>query len=598
LTVLGTLTTKGDRDIAKVNAAGPLVTYLLRLDSGGGGFGGDVILIGSLPSKFGGQAVFDGNLTARGTVIIDAVTFNKGATFNGPVEFIGPEGSVIIGESQKVILNGAVTISNANPVNVLGGQFEAGDALPGYTYNDPITFGSTAANYGTLNVTKPVTFNSTVDLSAVHGTFAAVTFGDTVSFGNDKVYKFGTYDEKAPGNKTTFAKDPDLDYTQLYEGKFDIPVTFNGDATFTGGSVNFNKAATFNGNLTLSDAAGTFGGGAVFNKAVTFAAGSQVTIGANTTLRHSSSGLVLSGISGLEGSIIPDATAGIVLTDGGTLQVAGTLTLGSTSIDIGNGVIRIDAVGTNSGIVFGGAQTGVGYVVSEAYTVKAGTSQGGTVVGLFGTVTSASIAEYVTLTKAGFSGDGSGSQATLRVAGSYANTASNIEVSKDITIDGVTIDFEAASSAGSLTVKGSPVITLKGGKGVAVGGGTVYAGAAGGIRSGPAAAVYGGKAGTANTSADFPSGYLVGLGGKLVAGTASGTYSEALAGSLGSLGTNETNAAPVITTNGDVGFAVYPETVLDIAGVRGILNSTGTAKRFVESGIGGSVAVFAGTLTE
>jgi hypothetical protein len=626
LTVLGTLTTKGDRDIAKVNAAGPLVTYLLRLDSGGGSFGGDVILIGSLPSKLGGEAVFFGNLTARGTVIIDGVTFNGGAEFNGPVEFIGPEGSVIIAPGKEVVLNGPVTVSNVNPVNLLNGQFKAGDALPGYTYNIPIEFSEdTAITGGTVSFTKPVTFNSTVDLTYVTGTFSAgVIFNDNVTFGTG-IYYFGTY---AANNdyKTSFAKTLKLKSAQLYGGSFGLPVTFNSAATFTGGSVAFNGQADFKGDLTLSEAAGTFTGGAQFAQNVNFAAGSQVTIGANTTLTHSS-GLVIAPIGKTTvGYIIPDAEATgdfVTLLDAsGKFTIPkGTLSLGSASIDITNGgeiVIGVKG-GREAGIVFGTegtpvAQAGLVYIKSSAYEIAAGTSAGGTLVGFLGTVASAG-ADTITLSNNSFTSSGpkggSRSQAVLKFAGS--NTATNdgkvgaptLTIKSDITIDGVTLDIAedtaGKQTAGSIAVKGSPVITLKGGLvTIPANGGTVSNGAAGGIRIGAGTAVFGGNYvnTTAVSGTTIADGYLVGLNGKLVTGSGSSAYDEEDAGTKGILGTTDNNTVLLISTSTNPGFAVYYKGVGNAAAAKATVANTAGFTETSLTETGGSVAVFAGTILE
>ncbi|MDR2098192.1 MAG: hypothetical protein LBP37_06700, partial [Spirochaetaceae bacterium] len=604
LTVLGTLTTKGNRLNAKVNAKGKLVTYLLRLESGGGGFADDVQLIGILPSRFGGQSVFAGNLTARGPVIIDSVTFQKGATFENNVEFLGPDGSVKA--SETITINGNVTLNYpGNPVN-LKGSSPTISLSPNANRKSVVTYSQDYGTTGQFHADYPVIFNGKASFGA------SGTFSESATFNSDLALSEKADSQYLFSGATYFAKPIKLNpVTQLIGGTFGGTVTFNGPATFDSGSVGFAAKAVFKNDLVLN-AAGTFSGGAEFGKSVTFAAGSRVTVGSGAALKHIPSNLTIKSVGEGESYIDPAADGGLILTPSGDLEIVGTLGLGSASINIGNGKIRIPITtdaGSISGIVFGTEDApsypdGKGYIISESYTVNAGTSQGGTLVGLFGTVTANSRAKYVFLDKAGFRGDDSGSQATLRVAGSYAIAASNIEVSKDITIDGVTIDFVDGgvdASAGSITIapKTSPVITLKGGKGVAVGGGTVYSGVVGGIRSAAGAAVYGGSVGITAASGDIPPGYIVGLKGKLVAGSNSSTYSETLAGSKGVLGTEPANSASLISTGG--GFAVYWERGLDISGVKGILDSTGDTKRFTETdgqSFGGSVAVFAGTLTE
>jgi hypothetical protein len=613
LTVLGTLAVKGERGGARVNAKGKLITYLLRLDSGGGIFTGEVELIGSLPSRFGGQAIFEDTLKARGTVIIDGGQFNKGANFSGPVEFVGPDANIVIKSpaAGSITITGPITLTfnEGTPVNISDGVRFNINSVPSVVYNEP--YGTTGAY--TINV--PVTFNANASFSDVATFGSGAVFNSELTLASDKKYNFGKAATNGKSLSTYFAKAVTIDpIKQLGGGSFGIPVTFNGPAVFKGGSVTFKEKAFFNNTFELNNAAGTFSEGAEFSKSVKFAAGSQVTIGKASgagTLLHKPSGLFITSLGAYISYVKPDAgdKGAVLLTEQGELQFGGTLALGSAAINIGNGIIRIPTAKT-SGIVFGSGSTpvanhGKGYVVSDAYTVKAGTSAGGTLVGLFGTVTSTSKAEYVYVDKAGFRGDGSGSQAVLRVAGSYAATpAPSIEVSNDITIDGVTLDFAYGSniSAGSITIseKGSPIITLKGGKGVAVTTGNVTAGAVGGIKLSPTAAVYGGTVGVTAASSDIPPGYLFSLSGKLVTGATGGTYSEAVGGTVGTLGT-EDNSVSFITDIKGAGFAVYIQKPLDISGVKGILDSTGDKKLFVERGrtvTGGSVAVFAGTLAE
>jgi hypothetical protein len=590
-TVLGTLTTTGDRGTAKVNAAGPLVTYLVRLGSGGV-FSGPVKLIGTLPSKLAAQAVFEEILEANGTVIIDRVTFKKTAIFNGPVEFIGPEGSVE-GDTLVVLKNSVIATASENPIDI--SKFDLSQAIDA-TYN--VEYGTK----GTVVFMAPITFDAKATFGG-SATFAkGVRFNSDVVLNQNTTYLFGSVGLLTGEEETYFTKDIELKKTQLQGGSFNTAVIFNSNVTFAGEDVLFTKNATFNGNLTLG-ASGTFAGNAEFKGDVTLEKGKVLKIANGKELVHTG-GLILSGLD-TDGIISADAGYPLKLTNG-NLVVEGTVSLNKAGIDISKGgEIHIDAIGPNSGIVFGSGAvhtdaTAKGYIVSEAYDVLAGTTQGGTLVGLFGTRTAANTVKYVSLTNAGFSGDGSGSQATLRVAGSNAVRATNISVKKDIAIDGVTIDLVDAvdnKSAGSISVTNGFMITLKGGNGT-VTDGKVSAGAAGGIRTAGTVGVYGGNAissGGLGAGAIVP-GYLVSLNGNLVAGTSSGT----IVADVGTKGKLDTAPTVGFITN-DTGFAVYYEKSLTDTGAITIVNSKGETQRFDEvthTETGGSVAVFAGTLAQ
>jgi hypothetical protein len=619
LTVLGTLTTKGDRDTAKVNAEGPLVAYLLRLTSGGGGFGGPVTLIGSLPSKFGGNAVFNDTLTARGTVIIDEVTFKKAVTFNGPVEFMGNSKSVTVEPGTQITLNGPVTLSNSDPVNVADTTVFNAVGVPTFTYDNDVTLGPEQAikDAGSIGYAKPVIFNGKVVIGTQSyfnqgvvfnsdATFNLTTLGDgEVHFGSLATGEDGGYGD--PEASAYFAKAVSIGSGILAGGSIGVPVTFRNTAAIAG-DVDFISTAVFDGNLTLTGA-GTFGGTATFAKDTSFPAGSQVTLKAPLNFP----GMVINLVAAPEGYLTPDAAdTGFLKITGDTLTFGGTLTVGSASIDISKGGKIVIGTGENTGIIFGTegvVSNSNAYIVSTNYEVLAGTSAGGTLVGLFGTVTAevpAASLPTITLSNSGITGSDTGTQSTLRFAGSNAVTdtsvgAPNLQVKKNVEIAYVTLDLAEADdklTAGSITISGSgnPIITLKGGT-VAVGGGTVVTGAAGGIRVEGTTGVYGAAVLT-STGAYTADGYIVSNGGKkFVAGTAqSGTISEA--GTIGTLGVADANATAVITARAgddDQGFVLYPETFQNGAGVVTFINAP-APKRYVDQDVGGSIAVFAGTI--
>ncbi|MDR2097833.1 MAG: hypothetical protein LBP37_04865, partial [Spirochaetaceae bacterium] len=467
LTVLGTLTTRGNRLNAKVNAKGKLVTYLLRLESGGGGFGGNVQLIGILPSRFGGQAVFAGSLSARGPVIIDSVTFQSYANFKNNVEFLGPKGSVKAEDPNTVEIEGTVTLNfKGDPVDLTENIFKLG-ANSAVTYNQDYEIKN-----GTFSIEHPVTFNG----KATFG--SAATFNNNVSFNSDLVlspdykYDFGT-------KSVYFAKPVELSPLEqlarespyvsagsaAIPGTFGAEVTFNSSATFKGGSVTFTKKAVFSGDLTFDKAGATFNEDATFGKRVSFAAGSAVTTAG--TLKHIPSGLYITKSAADPGSVTPDAVGGLLLTAEGQLNVSGTLSLGKALINIGDGKIRIPTA-ENTGIVFGAGTIGNPIVVADAYTVEAGTTSGIS-TGLFGTVLASNSKPqgYIFVDKTGFSSEElNGSQATLKFVGSIGSAWSNIKVSKDITIKDVTVEIGGDNKVvGSISITGTgnPVITLTGG---------------------------------------------------------------------------------------------------------------------------------------
>jgi hypothetical protein len=623
LTILGTLTTKGDRLTAKVNGKGGLVAYLLRLDSGGGGFGGAVQLIGYLPSKLGGGAFFDSTLKVRGSIIIDEVRFKDNVIFDGPVEFIGDKDSIGFPASpKKIALNGPVTASNSEPVDITNTTyFDFGDNA---VYSYDIEYGTS----GSVTFKRPVTFNRPAkfesDANGKEANFqAGVTFNSSVVFDKNFTVLIGTTatlnSEPYNSAKAAFAQKITFGSgsAQLAGGSINIPVTFNSDATFKS-PVEFKKSLTVEGNLTL-DSTGTFGALANLNNDAYFSAGNHVVLSSGGTLSYKGGAIVITPITA-NGYLLPDPGLKVytTLSDGKlTVPKTGTLTIGSAAIDIsGNGEIVIET-DPNTGIVFGSegiaAQADKVYITSSTYKIYAGTSAGGTLVGLFGTITTAKAAQSLTLSNTGFSGDGSGSQAVLRLAGSYTSTEDgkaggpNIEVYKDITIDGVTIDLAGSATTpytnGSLSIANdkSPVITLKGGNTITTTDWQV-SGAAGAIRAGGTILVLGAQVPPSGVlaSTTVNDAFIVAKDGYLVAGTAGKGTISAVEGEVGSLGIGQTDGAKNVITKDARGSIIYGVPVKDAATAVGIVTSD-NPKRYVPANAeatGGSIAVFAGTLAQ
>jgi hypothetical protein len=655
LTVLGTVTTSGRRQAAYVNAAGEFVTYVLRLESGGGSFGGSVRLIGSLPSKFGAEAIFYDTVEALGPVIIGGAEFKKEANFYGTVEFIGAENS--ISGTGKVTLHNNVILSNGEPVDLSDkNKFEFGTSFPGFTYNDNIIIRNKNVNYS-----FPVIFNGEVSVGTDSYFEKGVTFNNEVKFAfspsdTDGKVHLGT----SKKGKTSFARAITIPANKLAGGSIGVPVTFNktvtfvgttddgttfadtvdiiedinfedgaaifggtvsvggnaafpddeatfsgsvavgGNATFSGKLVTFNNFTNIEGALVLDGVAGSFSENAAIGESLSFAADKTVTIAANKRLNFAGGQVVL-GNDDKYGVITPSYDSAkeegaIVKLENGALSIeGGVLYLDSASVDISGGGRILIGVSNNNpvGIEFSNNEAAI---VSSGYKIN-----GGSASYLLGMQTVANSAKAVTLGPSKISGDDSAYQATLVF---YGNSA-NLKVSDDIEIDGVTLDF-ATYGGGSVSVikptlktdNPNPVITLKGGN-FAAGAGTIYSGKAGGIRLGDSPlspAIFGAhQAGTLYArSVTSPDGYIVGNNGKLVAGSSSGTI-DAISGiPRGYLGATEENATLLITASG--GFAVYYETVPNAADAIAIVKSTGQSKRFFESNVdvtSGNIAVFA-----
>jgi hypothetical protein len=584
LTVLGTLTTSGDRNFALVTTSGPLVTYVLRLENGGGVFGGDVEVIGSLPSNLGASAAFKANFKTRGSIVIDSVSFDGETVLNGPIEFKGNKDSVKKSVDATITLNGPVTLSNADPVNVADNQtFTPGENLTSYTYDFP--YGTT----GAVSFTKEVIFNDTATFGG--NTEYTVTFENGVAFNSTATFGDKVAPSFTGGSKVTFAKNVKIGTSSTVT--FGGPVLFNGKFERTGN-------ATADTILT---------GGATFSNEASFPAGGKIIFGSvsntnNASLVFNSIVIKAAGENGTAGTLTPVADT-INLSNGELTLGEGSLSLEDAEIDIsGGGKIVIkpgnadDYFNNDSGILF---VTDESKITAKGYTISAGTVATGRLVGLFAET------KGVTLGARAITGNGDGTQAALVFAGT-ANPngdfipAPVLTVLDDIEIEGVTLDLGgtvAEVSGGTYTigsisiddnVEGNPVIILKGGS-ATVANGVVNSGAVGGIKVEGSIGVYGQALNTGSTY--IPTGYLVGNTDGFASGTASaGTYT-ANVGSKGSLATATVETITKVTGGTDVGFAVYWGGVTGEKDAVGVVTSSGNNARYFDAGnAGGSVAVF------
>jgi hypothetical protein len=588
LTVLGTLTTKGDRYTAKVNAAGPLVAYLLRLESGGGGFGGEVTLIGTLPSRFGGNASFDDTLTVNGSVIIDDVTLKGTASLNGPVEFLGKSNSVTTTGSGFVKLNGPVTLSNESPVDITNeAMFSLNDGVSGLSYT--YAYGTT----GSVGFTKPVTFNANASFGA------QAIFEGGATFNSDAVFSTGTISFGTVGN-TYFAKNVTL---PTIGGGSISAVTFNKGATIINSVPFFSSTVTSNNSLNLL-LGGTFSGVTSINGALNIPAGSQITLYSGAKIDYNNGAVVIAplkdvnGKAGTGGIEIPVSSDGtqydtVLLSDGNLNIGSGTVSVGSLSIDISGGG-QIVLSGTRArdkwGLVMGSASDYKETIITKGYTITAGDSKGGTTVALF-SITEGKIA----LGNNGITGiyPSAGTQAEL----GFAGTTSTITLKKDITIDGVVLNLGGqVSNGGSISVdqsiKSPVAITLTGGSfGINNGGSVTATGEhfAGGIILGGSIGVFGGS--ISNSSGQAVTGYIVAKDNSGFVTAKAGTK-DAAGSAVAKLGSDRV-ANIVVNTAGSYGVNSGLEIFANgVAGLDKAKNIVLTNDSYDSVSAGGSVAVF------
>jgi hypothetical protein len=599
-TVLGTLAT-ADKNIT-INAGGILIAYIARLDGTGATFKGPVHLIGSLPSNFGEGSFFYDELTVDGSVIVKSANFVGGdVIFNGPVEFTGDSNSIsnskADGTTVTIYLNSTVTFTNTDPIDLAKFDFSK-NAKGTLTYDNVYTNGTTS----TITFDLPVTFNNKATFSGSAGAVVfdgGVTFNKNVELNPYTTLSFGT------GGATTFAKEITLNY--VGGGSFGAAVTFNGDAEIKEAAIaDFQGKVTARGKLTLNSG-GIFNAGAQVSGDFTVPAGSMLVVGSAAAFSYGD-GAIKIGIGADDvawGTVSADDVP-LVLKGGAFNIGAGSLTLGTASIDVsGGGRIVFEsgtaaAAGTYGLILSGPTETT--YIKTGNYTV-AGVA---TKVNLL----SAAEGGQVVLSKASI-GNGGGSQGILNLGGSYGVEMVLLTVSSDTELDGVALDLQGGGSIAIDADADKPVvITLKGGT---VDSG-LYTGGEGSVALGPAANSIGGivVGGTASigvfgsgifatnangfTSAAagaIPTGYLVSMSGKKFAtAVEGGTYTEA-AGSVGTLGQDQTeyiaggslNEGPV----GSLGaFANFYVPVTNAQGAKGIVLNKSTPT----GAAGGSVAVF------
>jgi hypothetical protein len=596
-TVLGTLATSGEN--ITINKAGNLIAYILRLDKTGATFQGPVTLIGTLPSNFGEGAFFYDDLTVNGSAIITSVSFiDSHALFKGPVEFKGDSKSVstkstdATKKSTTITLSGPVSLTNSDPVDITSSTFNITGDNASITYDIPYenkTAADTAAAGGSVTFKVPVRFNETAKFagSAVTLVFEkGATFNKAAAFTDDATLIF-------LGAPTTFAKP--ITIRNLGGGSFGAAVTFNEDTVIDTKAV-FNGLVTTNGKFDLS-LGGTFKAGAKFNGDVKVPAGSAVTVHKEGVLDYKGLVKLVSG-NAAGSSVINFDTVPLDLS-GDALNIgAGSLTLGTASIDISDGGKIVFnsgtvAAGTYGIVLKGPADTE--FVKADNYTITAKSAKD---VWL----TSGTSSGPVVLLKDSIR-NSAGSQGILALGGTYGYQNVLFTLSKDIEIEGVALDLRGG---GTITVGGAAdvVITLKGGTVAAgayvTGGGsasyTPSATSAGGIVVGGTASigVFGAgifsAIGTNPTS--VPTGYLVASSGKF-ATAVDGAGTVTAAGSIGTLGnTTETyitggslNAGTYIASQFFTNFYVPVD---NANGAKGIVSNMDTPK----SASNGSIAVF------
>jgi hypothetical protein len=601
LTVLGTLAT--DDANLTVNEGGILVAYLLRLDKTGGTFKGPVRLIGTLPSNLGEGSYFNDDLTVNGSIILKAATFvgTHSWTFNGPVEFAGDKNSII--NTSALILNGVVSITNQeSPVEIFNESKFTLNEKATITYGVPFKTGTTSITFK-----KPVTFNNTAAFTGKAATIKfenGVTFNKKVDFAEDATITFG-----ANGSSVYFARDLSLPANSIASKELKANVTFGADAEFTGDeTVYFSGTLSALGKLTLKGG-GTFTVAEVGND-FDVPAGKQLVV--VNTFSYKSGLVKLGGTLGAGGSLasVIVGNTGIKFTDSGLVLGAGSLALGTVSVDIaGGGRITFESgtaiAGGTYGLILKGPDVST-YIDAGNYKITLGDAGNGW-------ITSNGKGGQVILEANKISnGEGAtGSLGVLALGGSYGAQKVLLTVKESITIDGVAVDLQKGGSIGvDANDSGAklPVITLEGGSATAYvgGGGSVTlnpSGASAGaiIVGGTASeAVFGGGLfatnanGYTSPATAVPTGYIVSEKAKAFATALNkGTWSTA-AGSVGTIGNNEDKGYIIggslnSGVAGSLGFfAPFWAPVESAAAANGIVLSDKTQK----AAAGGSVAVF------
>jgi hypothetical protein len=661
LTVLGPLVTVNDRrNSAVTKGTGQLIAYTVRAESGGAYFEGPVKLISSQPSNFGASTTFVSSFETEGRSIFGGITFGGTASINGPAEFGNKQVT-----GNPIYINSTITFTGDTYPDI--SKFKLGDSVPLIAYivdydtddldpapedevkfEKPVQF-SKNARFGTQAVfEKGVTFDGNAVFS-----FPAAEKGVAYFQGDEALFRKNvTFNGNAAGSysaaKVTFAETVNLGTAMIPE--ITSAVTFNKDVTFGTEGVTFSKPATFAGNVngltgdvSFSDVA-SFGGdvngldgdtwfakGASFSGGVTFPAAKQVAFGGEGLKFHGGKIVIEPKIS--TGTLAVPEDADLAVKDG-KITVAGTLTVGSASINVSGGGQIVLGTKPGTGLLFGtrgyAASTLNGndyvYVETSSYEITGGSVGGGTLVGISGTLTGLTNNAEIVLDNSGISigADSAGTQASLVFAGTHTTTggavaAPTLKLSNNIVIDGVTLDMggltDSVITGGKAAIgtiaanNGGVVITLKGTGSVnPTGGSAVTSGKAGAIRVGGTVLVFGNQVTTTlNAATPISDGYIVFNSSKnLVEGTGSVAYSAEIAGtsaggSIAQLNVSGSNPYITLVTGGDdKGFVTagsstfYP--VYGPADVVGIVTSVSPKKYVPFSSTGGSIAVFSGTL--
>lgn len=630
-TALGPLVTVNDRRSSPVNTGGLVIAYTVRAESGGAGFVGPVNLIGSQPSNFGVSTTFENSFETRGISIFGGVTFGGSAILNGPVEFASDQVTV----KSSLLLNGPVTFTTGS--------------VPNAIVENPSSFGSGVTlltfvtDYARSDASTPLTFSVPVqfDKKATFGTQAifnkGVTFNDDASFsggialftGSEVLFrKSASFVANASGSysadSVTFEKAVSLGNNMIPEIK-SSQVIFKESVTFGTVGVSFTGPVVFGGAVSGLEGDTDFRGGASFAGAVDFPQGRNLTFGKALSFNG---GKIILGVETESGTVTVPADYPLSIKDG-NLTVAGTLTVGSASIDISGGGTIILGTKDGTAILFGtnGANVAVttaniGVIKTKNYTITGGTVAGGTLVGLVGTGQATTDTIVLHNESISLGAGNSGSQATLIFAGTYnaANQigAPTLTATGNIVVDGITLDlsgetFTAGTAAGTVTANttGQVVITLKGTGSVnPTGGSLVTGGKAGAVRVGGTVLVFGNQVESygGNTAKAVSDGYIVFTVNGFAEGTNSLSYTNSIVGTTGvggSISQLKVNGGQkYITLVGgslDAGFVTagsstfYP--IYNAQDAIGIVTSSGGNQKYATvSNTGGSIAVLTGSV--
>jgi hypothetical protein len=531
LYIIGDVTITAGIDLTKAAYTVPAGENLYNIipdDDGSLLIGGAVVFKGKSASVsttngftvLGTLATEDTNVTINetGELIAYIVRLDEtGATFKGPVHLIGSlpsnfgEGSFFY---DTLTVDGSVIVKSANfvggdvvfngPVEFAGGSDSISNTKADKTeveiyLNSTVTFTNTdPIPLDKFNFDNNKNGLLTYDNAYANGTTSTITFELPVTFNNTATFS-GSAGAVVFDQGVTFNKEVVLNtYTTLSfgtggatifakpitlnyvgGGSFGAAVSFNGDAEIKEAAIaDFKGKVTALGKLTLSSG-GIFNAGADIKGDFTIPAGSMLVVG-TAAFNYGNGGIVITaaGDTAATGTI----SAGDVpleLKSGAFNIGAGSLTLGTASVDIsGGGKIVFDSGTTAAAGTYGLILSGP----ANTPYIKTGNY---TVSGIGGEINLLNIGEggKVVLANTSISNNG-GSQGILALGGSYGVENVLLTVSNDIELDGVTLDLQGGGSIGVKATAEKPIaITLKGGTvdtGLYTGGGgSVAIGAAG-----------------------------------------------------------------------------------------------------------------------